>query len=145
MKFGEKLRGARKRKKLTQEELAKRAGVSKRTIVNYESGEIYPKDRGMYYKLSEILELEPSYLLSEDEEFILGVADDYGSHGRMQARRLINQISAMFAGGELDADDRLAFLHQIEELYLDSKNYSKRFTPDKYKEQGKTGDEDDHI
>ena len=52
MKFGEKLRLARKRKKLTQDELAKLVGVSKRTIVNYESGEIYPKERKMYTTLA---------------------------------------------------------------------------------------------
>lgn len=134
MKFGEKLKTARKRKKLTQGELAKIVGVTTRTILNYESGESYPKDRQMYYALAEALELEANYLLNEDEDFLLGVADKYGSHGRMQARRLINQISAMFAGGELDADDRLAFLHQVEELYLDSKDYSKRFTPNKHKD-----------
>ncbi|MBQ4137802.1 MAG: helix-turn-helix transcriptional regulator [Clostridia bacterium] len=132
MKFGEKLRLARKRKKLTQEELAKQVGVSKRTIVNYESGEIYPKGRAMYTTLANALELEPSYLLSEDEEFILGVNEIYGARGRMQARRLIDQVSAMFSGGELDDDDKLAFVHQIQELYLESKEYSKRFTPKKY-------------
>ncbi len=133
MKFGEKLRQARKRKKMTQEELSRLVGVSKRTIVNYESGEIYPKGRKMYHTLAEVLDLEPSYLLSEDEEFITEASDLYGSRGRMQARRLINQISAMFAGGELDDDDKLAFVHQIQELYFDSKEYSARFTPSKHK------------
>lgn len=132
MKFGEKLRLARKRKKMTQEELAVQVGVSKRTIVNYESGEIYPKGRAMYTTLANVLDLEPSYLLSEDEEFILGVSEMYGVRGRMQARRLIDQVSAMFSGGELDDDDKLAFVHQIQELYLESKEYSKRFTPKKY-------------
>ena len=132
MKFGEKLRLARKRKKMTQEELAVQVGVSKRTIVNYESGEIYPKGRAMYTTLANVLDLEPSYLLSEDEEFILGVSEMYGVRGRMQARRLIDQVSAMFSGGELDDDDKLAFVHQVQELYLESKEYSKRFTPKKY-------------
>lgn len=133
MKFGEKLKNARKRKKLTQDQLSKLVGVSKRTIVNYESGEIYPKGRKMYHTLAEALEVEPSYLISEDEEFITDAGDAYGARGRMQARRLINQVSAMFAGGELDDDDKLAFVHQIQELYFDSKEYSKRFTPDKHK------------
>ena len=132
MKFGEKLRLARKRKKMTQEELAVQVGVSKRTIVNYESGEIYPKGRAMYTNLANVLDIEPSYLLSEDEEFILGVSEMYGVRGRMQARRLIDQVSAMFSGGELDDDDKLAFVHQVQELYLESKEYSKRFTPKKY-------------
>ena len=133
MKFGEKLRLARKRKKLTQEELAKLVGVSKRTIVNYESGEIYPKGRKMYTTLAKTLGLSTNYLLSEDEEFILDATEEYGSLGEMQARRLLKQISAMFAGGELNDDDKLAFVHQIQELYFDSKEYAKRFTPERYK------------
>ena len=87
----------------------------------------------MYTTLARALDLEPSYLLSEDEEFFLGAGDMYGGRGYMQAKRLINQVSAMFAGGELDDDDKLAFVHQIQELYFESKEYSKRFTPDKYK------------
>lgn len=133
MKFGEKLRLARKRKKLTQEELAKLVGVSKRTIVNYESGEIYPKERKMYTTLAKALGLSPNYLLSEDEEFILDATEEYGSLGEMQARRLLKQISAMFAGGELNEEDKLAFVHQIQEIYFDSKEYAKRFTPERYK------------
>lgn len=135
MKFGEKLKSERKRKGLTQEELAKVVGVSKRTIVNYESGEIYPKERKMYTELAKVLEVEPSYLISEDEEFALEAGESYGARGRMQARRLINQVSAMFAGGELDEDDKLAFVHQIQELYFESKEYSKRFTPNKHKKE----------
>lgn len=43
MKFCEKLKEARTRAGLKQEELAKALGVSLRTITNYESGERYPK------------------------------------------------------------------------------------------------------
>ena len=133
MKFGEKLRLARKRKKLTQDELAKLVGVSKRTIVNYESGEIYPKERKMYTTLAKALDLSPSYLISEDEEFVIDASEEYGARGEMQASRLLKQISAMFAGGELNDEDKLAFVHQIQELYFDSKEYSKRFIPERYK------------
>ena len=133
MKFGEKLRKARKEKRLTQEELGRLTGVSKRTIVNYESGNIYPKGRKMYTTLAQVLEVEPSYLISEDEEFLIDAGAEYGARGRMQAKKIIGQVSAMFAGGELDDDDKLAFVHQIQELYFDSKESAKRFTPDKFK------------
>lgn len=135
MKFGEKLRNERKRNKLTQEALAKMVGVSKRTVVNYESGEIYPKERKMYAALAKALDVEASYLISEEDEFALEAGEAHGAHGRMQARRIINQVSAMFAGGELDEDDKLAFIHQIQELYFESKDYAKRFTPNKHKKE----------
>lgn len=133
MKFGEKLRTERKRKGLTQAELGSIVGVSKRTIVNYESGEIYPKGRKMYADLAAALDVDASYLISEDEEFICDAGETYGSRGRMQARRLVNQVSAMFAGGELDEDDKLAFIHQIQALYFEGKDNAKRFTPSKHK------------
>ncbi len=131
MKFGEKLRKARKEKKLTQEELAELAGVTKRTIINYEGGESYPKDRKIYYKLAELLGTEKGYFINEDEEFLLTANEKYGYRGRAQAQALLEQASAMFAGGELNDDDKLAFVHEIQELYLESKEYSKRFAPKK--------------
>ena len=44
MKFGDKLREARKNKGLTQLELSKLAGVSIRTIINYEPENDIPKN-----------------------------------------------------------------------------------------------------
>ncbi len=133
MKFGEKLRSERKRCGLTQEELGRSVGVSKRTIVNYESGRIYPKGRKMYSELARVLNVEASFLISEDEEFITLAGEKHGAHGRMQAARLANEVSAMFAGGELDEDDKLAFVHQIQQIYFESKEYAQRFTPKKHK------------
>ena len=43
MRFCEKLKEARTKAGLKQEELAKALGVSLRTITNYESGECYPR------------------------------------------------------------------------------------------------------
>ena len=50
MKFGEKLADARKTARLTQEELAKILGLSKRTIINYEVKGLYPRNRDIYYR-----------------------------------------------------------------------------------------------
>ena len=49
MRFCEKLKEARTKAGLKQEELAKALGVSLRTITNYESGECYPRKRDIYH------------------------------------------------------------------------------------------------
>lgn len=55
------LRELRLERLLTQEELGKKAGVSKATIVNIESGKIRPYPQTLR-KLAEALQVEPSAL-----------------------------------------------------------------------------------
>ena len=78
MKFGDKLKIARNAKKLKQADLAKLVGVSSRTIQNYETADMYPKNRDIYYKLAEVLEVDVNYLLSEGEDFITEAQNKYG-------------------------------------------------------------------
>lgn len=136
MKFGEKLRQRRKELKLKQEDLARLIGVSKRTVINYEAGNSYPKSRDVYHKIAGALDIDVNYLLTEDEEFVLEANESFGSRGALEARRILERASAMFAGGDLDDDDKLAFVHQIQELYLDSKRISKKYAPNKRKRNG---------
>ena len=133
MKFGEKLANARKAARLTQEELAKALGLSKRTIINYEVDGKYPRNREVYYRLADILNVEPNYLLTEDEELLMEANDQYGHRGAKGAEQLLQQTATLFAGGELSEDDKLAFITEIQQLYLDSKDRAKKFTPKKYR------------
>jgi len=48
MKFGDKVKELRQQIDLTQEELAKKIGVSPRTVFAYENGETYPRRREIY-------------------------------------------------------------------------------------------------
>ena len=86
MRFCEKLKEARTKAGLKQEELAKALGVSLRTITNYESGECYPRKRDIYHKLAELFHTEENYFLNEDEEFLLSAAERYGAKGAKQAQ-----------------------------------------------------------
>ena len=116
MKFGEKLKELRNQKGLTQEELAQKIGVKKRTIVGYEAGEYYPRKREVYNHLAEVFGVELNYLLTEDEE--------------EQARGILEQTRELFAGGALSPEDEIAFIHEIQQIFLDSKERAKeKFTP----------------
>lgn len=133
MKFCEKLKEARTRAGLKQEELAKALGVSLRTITNYESGERYPKKREIYYKLAELFHTEENYFLNEDEDFLLTAAEKYGSKGAKQARELMEEVSGLFAGGNIADEDLDEMMRDIQEAYWIAKEKNKKYTPKKYR------------
>lgn len=93
---------------MTQGQLAEKIGVSVRMIIKYEHGESYPRSREIYAALAKILNVPVNYLLTEDE----------GNESEVQ--KIINQTAALFEGGGLSEADKLAFIHQMQELYLKS-------------------------
>lgn len=135
MTFGEKIEKLRKGKGLSQEDLAKAIGTARRTIIGWESEGRYPRRQEMYEKLADALDCSASYLRGEEEAFITDVAEKYGRRGEAQAKHIIEQTAALFAGGELSEEESIAFLNEIQALYLNSKKRSRRFIPDKYKQQ----------
>lgn len=68
MRFGQKVRLLRTKKRLSQTELGDMCGLSLRTIRNYEVDRRYPKQREIYSKLAYALDCSVNYLLSEEEE-----------------------------------------------------------------------------
>ncbi|MGL4790509.1 MAG: helix-turn-helix domain-containing protein [Anaerotignaceae bacterium] len=135
MKFGEKLAICRKQANMTQKELGERIGVSARSIINYEVNGSYPKKREVYTKISEVLNIDINYLLTEDEEFVLDAGEMYGTKGKSDAKYILAQTSALFAGGELNEKDKDAFFKTITEIYFDSKEKAKKYTPNKYRKE----------
>lgn len=134
MTFGEKIKKLRLEKGWTQEQLAQKIGRRMRAIVRYESGESYPRYRETYYKLAELFDVEVNYLLTENEEFMAEVGEQYGRRGQLQAEEVLNQARELFAGGELSEDDRMAFLLDLHEIFLESKKIAReKFTPKKYR------------
>lgn len=132
MTFGEKVQKLRKEKKLSQTEFGNQVGVALRTVRSWEVEGKYPRYRHIYTKIAEVLECEIDYLLTEQESFVTEASERYGSRGAAEARNILDQATAIFAGGELSDDERLAFMTEIQQLYLDSKNRAKKFTPKKY-------------
>jgi transcriptional regulator with XRE-family HTH domain len=67
MLLAQRLRQARKSKKLTQEELANRVSTTKGTISNYENGHSSPPNE-MLVLLAETLDTTTDYLLGRTED-----------------------------------------------------------------------------
>ncbi len=133
MKFNEKVRDARIKAGLSQEELAKRIGVSLRTITNYEVQDRYPKKREVYSKLAEALNVDINYLLTEDEEFLVDASAKFGARGARQAEQLVSEVSGLFSGGDLSEADMDTMLRAIQDAYWDAKEKNKKYTPKKYR------------
>lgn len=127
MKFGEKLRKARTDKMLTQEELAKKVGVSITTIGNYESCKIYPKKREVYAKLAEVLGISVNELYNENDEFIMQAQERFGYTGRKQAEALADEMGGLFAGGEMSDDDLDAVMRTLQDYYWKAKEDNKKY------------------
>lgn len=133
MKFGEKLTEQRKKADISRTNLAKALNVSRQTIVNYESGASHPQDRAMYFKLAEFFKVNPNYFLTEDEEFLTKAAESYGKKGRDKASLLLDEAAALFAGGELSETDKIAFIHNMQAMFLESMEEAKKYTPKKFR------------
>lgn len=136
MKFGEKLKKLRTEKGLKQAEVATAVGVSRRTYISYEQEGRYPRKRDVYAKLADTLGCSVNYLMSEEEEFVMGVGEQYGSRGKRQAEELVAELSGMFAGGELSDKDMDAVMIALQKAYFDCKEDNKKYTPNKYRKDG---------
>lgn len=136
MKFGEKVREARKQAGLSQEEFAKAIGVSLRTITNYETNGVYPKKREIYPKIAEVLGVDINYLMTESDAFITEANEKYGARGAKQAKELMEEVTGLFAGGKMADEDMDVMMRAITEAYWIAKENNKKYTPKKYRSEG---------
>lgn len=127
MKFCDKVKKERREKGLTQQQFADMLGVSLRTITNYEKGESYPKQREIYGKMAEILGVDINYLLTENEEFYIRANEKYGTTGAQQAKALMEEVTGLFAGGELDQDDMDEMMKAIQDAYWIAKEKNRKY------------------
>lgn len=133
MLFGEKIKELRNLTKMSQQELANRAGLSLRSIQNYESNQRYPKDVAILNKLCAALNTTIEELMKEEDHFILEATSKYGSRGKKDAEVLVEEIGGLFAGGELNEEDKDKVFRAITEMYWKAKDNNKKYTPRKYR------------
>lgn len=130
MTFGEKLKKARITLNLSQIELAEKAGITERSIYNYEQTGLLPRPNALK-KLAESLNVSVSYLIDEGESdkhanvdhemFLANAKKDFGYKGAQEAQEVVSRATALFAGGELDSEAKDIFFQSLMEVYLESK------------------------
>lgn len=69
MNIGDKIRIARQRKGMTQEQLGEILGVQRSAIAKYENGRVVNIKRSMLKKISDVLDINPSELIIEPSEY----------------------------------------------------------------------------
>ena len=140
MLFGDKIKELRNLADMSQQELANRTGLSLRSIQNYESNQRYPKDVAILNKLCAALGTTIEELMKEEDQFILEAASKFGSRGKNDAEKLIEEVGGLFAGGELNEEDKDKVFRAITEMYWKAKDNNKKYTPKKYKKNSESNE-----
>ena len=123
--FGERVRGLRKDKHLSQNALAKKAGVSPRTIFGYEAGTTYPRTENMLNRLADALGVTSEALVDGTfslDSFAFIRADH--TH-ETQARMLTQQAASFMLGDYLSDAQKDAMAQAIMDAYWESRRKSR--------------------
>ena len=137
---GDKVKALRLAQEMTLAELSRRTGLTTRAIRYFENNERTPSVDAVK-KLSAALGVSTDYFMEDDvfeselrkEEFLAKAKEKYGSRGKAQARYVLDEAAALFAGGKLSEADREAFIEEMEEIFWESKEEAKKYTPKKYR------------
>lgn len=133
MAFSENLRRLRIEHELTQEDLAKRSGVSARMIQNYELGAFQPR-MGTAEKLASALEISVNDLLGVDGMAAAEIGEVHGARAERDFMKYAKEVSAMMAGGEIPDEDRTAAFLMIASAYTQATEIAKeKYTPKRYR------------
>lgn len=137
MSFGKRLKDARNKAGLQQKELAQLSGVSLRTIQNWEGDKRRPSHFDAVSEVAKVLGVSSAQLLSEEDARVIEAAERGGSKGKRDVEALIAEVSGLFAGGELDDEEKEGVIAALNQAYWEAREKNRKYAPKKYKENGK--------
>lgn len=132
MKFNERLKKFREDKGLTQVQLSELSGISSRMIQKYESGKSRPRFDAAE-KLAGALNVQVIDLLGRNEILVAQAAEKYGTRGAKQAQQLTEEVTGLFAGGDIAEEDLDVMMKAIQDAYWIAKEKNKKYIPKKYR------------
>nr|DAO38516.1 MAG TPA: Repressor protein CI [Bacteriophage sp.] len=104
MSFSSRLRQAREQANLTQQDFAKKLGVTKNAISNYENGVSSPK-WDVLVKIFDVLQVEPNFLYQDDftassidtaltptQTSLLSIFDELNEEGQTKALEYVEDL-----------------------------------------------------
>ncbi len=127
MVFKEKLRERRRAVGLSQAELARRVGVTERTIQNYELGSRKPQQMDIVRRLAEALACPMEYLLGTADAHIIEAYERGGAGAARDVETLITEITGLFAGGRLEEEEKDALMAALTRAYWDAKEDNRKY------------------
>ncbi len=134
MKFNERLKKLREGRGLTQVQLSELTGISARMIQKYESGNARPR-LDAAEKIAKALNITADQLLGNADMLVAQAAEKYGSRGAKQAQQLTEEVTGLFAGGEMAQEDMDVMMKAIQDAYWIAKEKNKKYTPKKYRSE----------
>ena len=132
MKFNERLKKYREDKGLTQVQLSEFTGITTRQIQKYEGGKARPR-LDAAEKIAKALNITTDELLGHADMLVAQAAEKYGARGAKQAQQLTEEVTGLFAGGDMAEEDMDLMMKAIQDAYWIAKEKNKKFTPKKYR------------
>lgn len=135
MIFKERLKEKRGEANLTQAELAKIAGVSTRTIQNYELGSRKPYQIEVVQKIADALNTTTEYLLGSSGIIVAEAHEKGGAKAARDIDELVSEVTGMFAGGTLSEESLEGAMKALNDAYWIAKEKNKKYTPKKHRKE----------
>ena len=129
MVFKERLKEKRTEANLTQVELAEKAGVTARTIQNYELGSRKPSNMVTIQKIADALNTTTEYLLGSSGTYVVEAHEKGGAKAAKDIEELVSEVTGMFAGGELSEDAIEGAYKALTDAYWIAKENNKKYAP----------------
>ena len=133
MVFRDRLKEKRLAAGMTQAELAEKAGVSARTIQNYEMGTRKPRNLEVIQKIAEALRTTPDYLLGSSGTYVVAAQEKGGAKAARDIEALVSEVTGLFAGGELSEASMDGAIKALNDAYWIAKEKNRKYTPKKYR------------
>lgn len=134
MAFAENLKEKRAQSGLTQAELAMKAGVTARTIQNYELGTRKPGNMVIVQRIADALGTTTEQLLSSGETLVVEAHERGGARAARDINELVGEVTGMFAGGKLSDDALDGAMRALNEAYWIAKDKNKKYGRKKKKD-----------
>ena len=138
MAFAENLKEKRAQSGLTQAELAMKAGVTARTIQNYELGTRKPGNMVIVQRIADALGTTTEQLLSSGETLVVAAHERGGARAAKDINELVSEVTGMFAGGRLSDDALDGAMRALNEAYWIAKDKNKKYGRKKKKDAEET-------
>ncbi len=133
MRFPERLRIKRQEAGLTQEQLAKAAGLTTRSIQNYESGTRRPRTDAIVERLASALNCTYDELIGIGDGYVMQAQEAGGAQAARDMEDLVNEVVGLFAGGTMDEESMDGVYRALSAAYWDAKDRNRKYTPKKYR------------
>ena len=131
MVFKERLKQKRVEAGMTQVQLAQRAGVTARTIQNYELGTRKPSNMEVDQKIADVLHTTTEYLLGSSGTYVVEAHEKGGAQSARDIEQLVSEVTGLFAGGELSEESLEGAMKALNDAYWIAKEKNRKYAAKK--------------